>query len=266
MGREENIAVFDDTMAWFKTSKKLSGAISGSIDGTKLYTVDEMPKPTEKRYTETKIAVTKSRSFEAAFRLRQTYPDMKIGVHNFASAVHPGGGVAKGSTAQEEALCRCSTLYPVLNTGYLRRNYYDINKKQMDPANTDAIIYTPDILIIKTDTKEPQRIGSEKWVTVDVLTAAAPDLRRCIIDDENLFRLHAQRARKILAVASDRAIDVLVLGAFGCGAFKNDPLIVAKAYKEVLPEFNGCFKEIEFAVFCSSYDTGNYTAFCNTLS
>lgn len=47
MGREENIAVFDDTMAWCKTSKELSGAINGSIDGTKLYTVDEMPEPTE---------------------------------------------------------------------------------------------------------------------------------------------------------------------------------------------------------------------------
>ncbi|MGN1119276.1 MAG: TIGR02452 family protein, partial [Oscillospiraceae bacterium] len=236
MGREENIEVFEDTMAWCKSSVTLAKAISDSIDGTKLYAADVTPEIPEKRYSETKITVTKSRSFEAAFLLREKYPELRIGVHNFASAVHAGGGVTRGCTAQEEALCRCSTLYPVLKTDYLYRNYYKPNKERMDYSNTDAVIYTPNILIIKTDTRNPQRIESENWVTVDILTAAAPDLRNCTISDETLYRLHVQRARKILAVAAEKKIDVLVLGAFGCGAFRNNPEIVSMAYKEALPE------------------------------
>lgn len=266
MGKEENIAIFQDTMEWCRSDEQLSAAVKASILRTKFYAADEMPTQPEKRYHETNITVTGSRSFEAACRLRRNYPNMKIGVHNFASAVHPGGGVEIGCTAQEESLCRCSTLFPVLNTDRLHRCYYSPNKKQRNYANTDAVIYTPDILIIKTDTKQPQRMEREKWVAVDVLTAAAPDLRLFVIDDEHLFGLHIQRARKILAAAADNGIDILVMGAFGCGAFRNDPNIVANAYKNVLHEFEGCFKEIEFAVFCSHYDAENYTVFRKTLS
>lgn len=69
-------------------------------------------------------AVTKSKTFEAAMRLRKERPDAKIAVLNFASATNPGGGVKSGSSAQEESLCRCSTLYPTLN----QRKLWDISQ------------------------------------------------------------------------------------------------------------------------------------------
>ena len=55
----------------------------------------------------------------------------------------------------------------------------------------------------------------------------------------------------MLSVAAVHRADILVLGAFGCGAFQNNPRIVAQAYKNILPEFDGQFSKIEFAVYCS---------------
>lgn len=266
MGREENITTFYDTMDWCKTEPLLSGAIRDSINGTKLYPADGSIDVPQKRYSKTDISVSRFRSFEAACNLHNEFAEQKIGVHNFASAVHAGGGVRKGCHAQEEDLCHCSTLFPVLDTGYLYKNYYAYNLSLCNYANSDAVIYTPDILIIKTDTHFPKRLDKDKWVKVDVLTCAAPDLRSLTISDDALLKIHMQRARKMLLVAAANKIDILVLGAFGCGAFMNDPEIVAKAYKQVLPEFDGFFSRIEFAIFCSDYDTTNYTVFNSIIN
>ena len=64
-----------------------------------------------------------------------------------------------------------------------------------------------------------------------------------------------------MTVAAANHVDVLVLGAFGCGAFANDPRVVAKAMFDALKEFVGCFDLVEFAAYCRSYETENYDAF-----
>mgnify|MGYP002622031421 FL=1 len=69
-------------------------------------------------------------------------------------------------------------------------------------------------------------------------------------NSEHLLRLHEQRGRKILAAAVQNGAEALILGAFGCGAFRNDPQIVARAYKNILPDYLHYFKTIEFAVWC----------------
>lgn len=81
------------------------------------------------------------------------------------------------------------------------------------------------------------------------------------ISDKELLRLHVERARKILTIAALHKNDVLVLGAFGCGAFRNPPAVEANAYQRVLPEFALAFKVIEFAVYCPPNDTKNYDTF-----
>ena len=65
----------------------------------------------------------------------------------------------------------------------------------------------------------------------------------------------------MLTVAASKKADILVLGAFGCGAFKNDPSVVAKAYKIALSEFSQVFDRIEFAVYCRPGEETNYNAF-----
>lgn len=110
-------------------------------------------------------------------RLSDTYPGRKIAVLNFASATKPGGGVINGSSAQEESLCRCSTLYPTLDRRFLWQSYYDVNRAAGDVLHTDACIYSPGIVICKTDENFPERMPQEDWVTVDVISCAAPNLR-----------------------------------------------------------------------------------------
>ena len=73
-----------------------------------------------------------------------------------------------------------------------------------------------------------------------------------------------QRAKHILTVAIANKVDILVLGAFGCGAFENNPEVVARAFFDALEDYNCCFDLVEFAVYCRPYETENYQAFYNS--
>ena len=268
--------IFEDTEEWYQTDETLKEAIAQSIKGTKLYMEGELPEITQEKSTdESIVSVGKYRTFETAQFYKRKNPELRVAVLNFASATNPGGGVTIGSHAQEECLCRCSTLYPTLDTDDLLKNYYDFHYKRHNALYTDACIYTPNILVIKSDTDKPQRLPKDKWISVDVLTCAAPNLRprpsnkynpgagkHIAVSDDELYDLHISRAKQILTVAAHHGVEVLILGAFGCGAFQNDPNIVAKAYADVVKQFNGYFKEIHFAVYCPpNRSNENYIAF-----
>lgn len=266
-------------MDWIGHKPALTAAVQNSIAHTVLYPAQQMPDlPESSNRSKTKVTVTPQRTFEAAQDLLIRYPGSRAAVLNFASATNPGGGVTRGSSAQEEALCRCSTLYPCLTTPELDKGYYQYHHDLSDVRYTDACIYVPDIKIIKTDTDVPQRLPENKWQAVDVICCAAPNLRekpynwmnpgegRAIkVSNDELLDLHRQRARKILSVAAANNIDCLVLGAFGCGAFRNDPNIVARAYRDIFPEFDGYFREIRFAVYCPPHDRTNFDVFRHVL-
>lgn len=81
------------------------------------------------------------------------------------------------------------------------------------------------------------------------------------VSPEQLYEIHVSRAKHILTVAVSKGADALVLGAFGCGAFQNDPAVVAKAYRDALEEFKSYFRLIEFAIYCRPRETVNYDAF-----
>ena len=106
----------------------------------------------------------------------------------------------------------------------------------------------------------------EDWVKVDVITVAAPDLRKISMSDAELFGYHVRRAMHVLTVAAYHDVDTLVLGAFGCGAFANNPQVVARAYKAAFAEFPKVFKKIEFAIYCPDEEQVNYNTFKNVLT
>ena len=272
------IEIFQDTQRFYETDPALAAAVAASKAGTKLYDAGAAPVlPANVRKTGA-VSVPKSKTFEAAMRLAKRYPGKKIAVLNFASASRPGGGVKTGSSAQEESLCRCSTLFPTLDRRFLWQNYYDVNRTSGNVLHTDACIYSPDIVICKTDSDYPERMPQKDWCTVDVISCAAPNLRNEPANKYNpetgepvsilpadLQRIHEQRARQILTVAAANDVDILVLGAFGCGAFRNDPQVVAKAYANVLKDMKGLFDLVEFAIYCRDYETANYDAFHKAL-
>ena len=262
--REQLIDVFEDIQKWCQTDETLKDAIQNSINNNKIYTETDYPAIEKTHSEDIIISVNKYRTFETAQHYKRKFPELKIAALNFASATNVGGGVTKGSKAQEESLCRCSTLYPVLNTDENHKSFYEYHRNRHDSRYTDRCIYSPDIVIIKSDEDVPKRLPNNKWVNVDILTCAAPNLRpnpnnfmnpgsdkAVSVSDEELFKIHVNRGKHILTIAAHHKADILILGAFGAGAFMNNPYIVAKAYREILPQFNGYFKEIVFAIYCS---------------
>ncbi|MDO5132166.1 MAG: TIGR02452 family protein [Eubacteriales bacterium] len=277
MGRREmNAKVFQDTTAFITGSERLTTAVERSRRNQKL--IPEKDKIADCRldYSEDAgIIVSGKRTLEAA----SAYADKKVCILNFASATNPGGGVVHGSSAQEESLCRCSILYYCLNTPEMMEGFYLPHRRADNPLYNDDLIYTPDVVVIKTDTSEPVRMRENDWYKVNVITCAAPNLRKrpsnrmnpnagskaARITGQDLRMLLESRIRKIFQVAAAEGNEVLILGAFGCGAFQNPPDLVADVFHDVTLQYRRKFETIEYAVFHTGRKTENYRAFQNAF-
>ena len=280
MGRQDNVEIFEDTQRMYTSNERLISAIKYSSAGQHCFAgighhwygsgYRMYQKPAQ-------IVVSPKRTLEAA--APYAYAGKKVSVLNFASATNPGGGVIKGSSAQEEAICRCSTLYPNLKEQRMWNQFYAPHRRAHDPLHNDDCIYTPIVVVFKSDTNYPKLLPEEKWYSVNVMTCAAPNLRErpsnemnskdsddaVDISREELQALHEKRMRKILEIAWKKENEVVILGTFGCGAFCNPPSVVAQAMKTVIQEYRMNFETIEFAVYCSmQYDT-NYRIFQQIL-
>ena len=266
--KKENIKIFEHTQELIGKNKTLQDSVKYSVENSDFY-ADNM---TRDFFCENKapgiVKVTKNSSFNAA----RNYTG-KVAVLNFASATNPGGGVTKGSNAQEECLCRCSTLYNVLSDPKFDEIFYRPHKEHGNALHNNDAIYTPDIQIIKSDNYNLLY----RPFSVNVITCAAPNLRETPsnaynhergekpnVTDEELLDIHFRRAVHILNLAAYHGAETIILGAFGCGAFKNPPEIVADAYKKALEIGKLFFKNIEFAVYCGKDDT-NYKVFKEIL-
>ena len=277
MSKEELISVFNDTIDFITT--KFSGPTLRAKKSTQIIS-DPEDFRSEKYYDKPAIIkVTNRDTFTAAkeyANITNSTNEGFVGVLNFASSTNPGGGVTKGSTAQEECLCRCSNLYPILQQEKCIKEYYDVNKKYMANLGSDVIIYSHNIYVFKD--KNYNMLPEDERFYVDVITCAAPNLRenpqnqyndgaskeKITLTDEELYNIHVKRAKNILNIAIKNEDDYLILGAFGCGAFKNKPEIVAKAYKDVLQDYIYCFKVIDFAII-DGKNSNNYEVFKRIL-
>ncbi len=275
--REMNRNIFQDTERMCKTDTELSDATKVSVASQRFIAeAEDIPTPELNIYKKkADVVVSKKRTYEAA----AAYKGNHVAVHNFASASNPGGGVVNGSGAQEECLCRCSNLYFCLNTPDMWGMFYTPHRAAHDPIHNDDIIYTPDIVVFKTDTDRPELMERDAWYNVDVITCAAPNLRanpsnrynsgdgtrEVSLSNKELQALHEKRLRRILDSAVMNHADTVILGAFGCGAFCNEPHVVATAAANVVRDYIYAFENIEFAVYCGQKDDCNYRTFNKML-
>lgn len=202
----------------------------------------------------TRQVISGKRTFEAA----KGYPGKKVAVLNFANN-HSVGGSPFSAGAQEESLCRCSTLWPCLKAmehDFYGRHRYLYESRRLDHMGNDDLIYTPDVVVFKTDERAdviyPKMMRQEDWYKVDVITSAAPELR---LGNRRPYNYEAQitsRIKKILDVAASQDVDVLILGAWGCGAFKNPIDVVARVFQSLLSEYH--FETVEFALASADAD------------
>lgn len=262
--REKRIDIFEDTINQIKNIEQLKQYTENSKKNTILYKEDyifDLPNNPNLNGT---IKVINSRTFKACNELEN------VVVLNFASATNPGGGVKTGSKAQEECLCRCSTLYPCLTQNHLFNDFYKYHRDRHNIFYTNRIIYTPNITIFKEDIEEPKLMAMENWYQVDVITSSAPNLRLIEKFNENeLLKLLKSRIERIIQIAIVNRKQNIILGAFGCGVFKNPPYLVARAFKEVLDIYRNYFDNIIFAILITDesnqIENNNFNIFSKIL-
>ncbi|MFC3572488.1 TIGR02452 family protein [Streptomyces yaanensis] len=223
----------------------IAAAVEAARAGTRMFGPDPVETPHVDPVT-TAFEVTGESSLEAARRLVGRSGD-PVAVLNFASARNPGGGFLNGAQAQEEALCRASALYACVREV---REFYDHHRAHRDPFYTDRVIHSPAVPVFRDDRGRlldaPYEAG--------FLTAAAPNagvvLGRTPERAPDLPHALVTRAERVLETAVACGYRRLVLGAWGCGVFRNDPAQVAGAFQELLVKgrFEGHFEEVVFAV------------------
>ncbi|WP_343040588.1 TIGR02452 family protein [Streptomyces typhae] len=237
----------------------LADAVSAARAGTSLHGPEPVGVPARAQVATT-VEVTGESSLEAAHRLHTTGGG-PAAVLNFASARNPGGGFLNGAQAQEEALCRSSALYACLLE---QRGFYDHHRAHLDPFYSDRVIHAPAVPVFRDDRG---RLLEVPYVA-GFLTSPAPNagvVRRTAPERAAaLPRALAVRAERVLETAAAHGHRRLVLGAWGCGVFRNDPAQVAAAFHALLRapgRFAGYFDHVVFGVLDRSGDTATRAAF-----
>lgn len=183
------------------------------------------------------IQVCNETTMQAARRLaRHGNPVLAL---NFANGLHPGGGFLHGARAQEETLCRSSALFATL----LGDPMYAAHARRSAPDSTDWAILSPDVPVFRTDDGQ---LLEAPYLT-SFITCAAPFAPTVGLQEST--RLMKQRIYRVLDIARSYGYTALVLGAWGCGAFGNDPHAIAGFFKEALTgTFAESFSDVVFAI------------------
>jgi len=196
-----------------------------------------LPRSKHSPFMQTRVQVTNETTLGASRRLVE-YGLRPLAL-NFANGIQPGGGFLSGARAQEEVLCRSSALYQTL----IDDPMYEEHGKRSQPDSTDWAIYSPDVPVFRLDdgTELPH-----PWL-LSLLTCAAPYAPE--IGQPQAGDLLQKRIHRVLAIARAFGHTTLVLGAWGCGAFENDPHRTATDFLQALEnDYSGTFSEIVFAI------------------
>ena len=172
------------------------------------------------------------------------FGDKKICILNFASFTSPGGGFINGAMAQEEALCHVTNLYNILKEF---KSLYDKNKSlRNNGIYKNWAIYSPDVVYDKMCDATINHI--------DVITCPAPNASvffNSFSSEEDVNRysnILYERCKYVLDIARENNVNVLCLGAFGCGVFANNPYCVAECFKILIETKNYNFDVVTFPI------------------
>lgn len=239
----------------------LADAAGSAAEGTGVYGPGPVPvDPAVFGGPGAHCTVTAESSTQAARRLTAA-GDGPVAVLNFASARNPGGGYLNGAQAQEEALCRASALYRCL----LRApGFYAHHRESRDTFYSDRVIHSPAVPVFRDD----RGTLLDAPYAVGFLTSPAPNagvIARTMPDRvPEIGPALDARAERVLEVAVAHRYRRLVLGAWGCGVFRNDPAAVAAAFARLLTaggRFAGAVDEVVFAVLDRRGDSPTRAAF-----
>jgi uncharacterized protein (TIGR02452 family) len=229
----------------------LNPGLQDSVNGTRLFDPGQLAKlaaatPTSRGRP--RVSVVNGTTLSAARRLHESHGAERVALLNFASARNPGGGFLWGSQAQEESLARASGLYASLSR---MTEYYEANRHHRSAFYTDHVIHTPRVPVFRDD---HDRLLDDPWF-VSMITAPAVNagaVRKNEPENRSQIRdVMGRRIGYVLALAAHLGRDALVLGAWGCGVYANDPSEVAGLFAEHLlgeGRYAEAFSEVVFAV------------------
>jgi len=212
----------------------LNAAISGKLSVPPDMALPLLPAP---RFDTTRVQVANETTLGAARRLLGE-GDSPLAL-NFANGINPGGGFLSGARAQEEGLCRSSGLYPTLEGDPM----YAAHARRPRPDSSAWCILSPEVPVLRDDSGA---LLGTAW-SLSFVTCAAPVASH--LDPEEARSLMAERIERVLEVCAAYGYESLVLGAWGCGAFGNDPAATAQSFMESLAQrFRGRFSRVIFAI------------------
>ncbi|MCL1913527.1 MAG: TIGR02452 family protein [Eubacteriaceae bacterium] len=206
------------------------------------------------------IELTDESTLSALLQLQDQFRG-GIGVLNFASAKNPGGGFLNGALAQEESLAIASNLY---DSQIKHEEYYTTNRTFKSMVYTDTAIWSPDVVFFRNEAGDLLA----KPAKASVLTLPAVNMGQVIQKGENIRMADEAMRRRMkiaLAIFAKKNAKCIVLGAYGCGVFRNNPYKVALWWKELLAEYSGHFEKAVFAVLDRSKQRGVFKAFENNF-
>ena len=229
------IDIFFDTRKLSKT--KYKEETERLINDTKVYS---NLSPLADSGKKSDIAILNGGTLEVSNLLSKYY---KVAALNFADGKKPGGWPEYGCLTQEENICRCSNMYEALISDKCNKKYYQVNRNNdRDGLCTDTVIYLPNVTIFKDDRVYRELESPFKY---DIITCPAPSCH--LYPNEALF-IYDRRIEQIVLSAIKNNVECLVLGAWGCGAFRQDKILIARSFIAILNMYSGYFKSIVFAM------------------
>ncbi|MCD8126199.1 MAG: TIGR02452 family protein [Clostridiales bacterium] len=289
MRRKKNIAILEDTLAilerggYSKNGQDVRLAFSPEqMREIQVFLPEELPSLTAPERVEPRAqdtACTFGCENEDALVLAQKQyqllknagdPAPKILVLNLASATRPGGQTRNGASAQEEDLCRRTSLLLSLESEDAKR-YYDYNNAKKTRMGSDGVLLSPNVEVIKDASSE----SLSQPFPISVMSCAAPMVRMGLegMSQQEYEGMLYKRIQGMLLAVASQGYRHLILGAFGCGVYGNDAALVSDLFARAIRAFTFAgmgsrqiFDSIQFAVLCRPGKDYNYREFCRNFS
>lgn len=247
---EETVKIFEDGFYYDKNNCRveLKTDIDNSVKNTVHYTSEDLDELNDNvvldKNFDTIFEVTNEDSISAILRLSKNEEVMCL---NFASAKNPGGGFLNGSLAQEESLALSSGLHESQMSVF---EFYEMHRNMKSCLYTDHMIYSPNVPVFRDHTTE---LLSE-YQQCSFITSPAVNLGAVKRNEPNnvdsVQKVMSKRIEKLLSLSYAKKDDTLILGAWGCGVFQNDPNDIAKLFKSHFDnKFKNQFKRVVFAIY-----------------
>ncbi len=249
---EETLQIIEEGTYIHSNSKMdISDRVQNTLQNTMYYTSKDLESISKNiilnPVVDTKIEIVSEDSISCILRLAAE-GESNIMCLNFASAKNPGGGFLNGALAQEESLAVSSVLYGSQLKAYA---FYENHRKMKSCVYTDAMIFSPKTTVFRNRRgeliAEPVDVN---FITSAAVNAGVVKRKEPDVTEDTIRMLMFQRIEKLFSLCVKESQDVLILGAWGCGVFQNNPETIAQIFSNLLNgKFKKQFKRVIFSIY-----------------